>query len=53
MLNVGIVGATGYAGEELIGILLKHPDARITDVSAKIAKPQKISEVFPKFKNRN
>ena len=52
MLNVGIVGATGYAGEELIGILLKHPDARITDVSAKIAKPQKISEVFPKFKNR-
>lgn len=52
MINVGIVGATGYAGEELIGILLKHPDVRITDISAKIAKPQKISEIFPKFKNR-
>lgn len=52
MINVGIVGVTGYAGEELIGILLKHPDVRITDISAKIAKPQKISEIFPKFKNR-
>ena len=52
MLNAGIVGATGYAGEELIKILLKHPGVRITDVSAKIDKPQKISEIFPKFKGR-
>lgn len=52
MLNVGIVGATGYAGEELIHVLLKHPNARITNLSASIDKPQKISEIFPKFKNR-
>lgn len=52
MINVGIVGATGYAGEELIRLLLNHPDVRITDISAKIPKPQKISEIFPKFKNR-
>jgi len=51
MVNVGIVGATGYAGEELISILLKHPYARITSVSAKIDKPAPISRIFPRFKN--
>ncbi len=52
MVNVGIVGATGYAGEILIDILLKHPNVRITDISAKIDKPQSISGIFPRFKNK-
>jgi len=52
MVNVGIVGATGYAGEELIDILLKHPQARITNISAKIDKPRDIADIFPKFKGR-
>ncbi len=52
MLNLGIVGATGYAGEELIDILLRHPEVRITHISAKIAKAQPISSIFPKFKGR-
>jgi N-acetyl-gamma-glutamyl-phosphate reductase len=52
MINVGIVGATGYAGEELIDILLRHPDVKIVNLSAKIDKPQNISEIFPKIKGR-
>jgi N-acetyl-gamma-glutamyl-phosphate reductase len=52
MINVGIVGATGYAGEELIDILLEHPEVRITNISAKIDKPQAISDIFPRFKGR-
>lgn len=52
MINVGIVGATGYAGEELIDILLRHPNVRITNISAKVDKPQAISKIFPKFKGR-
>ncbi|MDP2941045.1 MAG: N-acetyl-gamma-glutamyl-phosphate reductase [Candidatus Omnitrophota bacterium] len=52
MVNVGIVGATGYAGEELISILLKHPGARIADLSAKIEKPQPIAAIFPEFAGR-
>ncbi len=52
MVNVGIIGATGYAGEELIDILLRHPSVRIRNISAKIDKPQDISEIFPKFKSR-
>ncbi|MFA5357088.1 MAG: N-acetyl-gamma-glutamyl-phosphate reductase [Candidatus Omnitrophota bacterium] len=52
MINAGIIGATGYAGEELIDILLRHPDVRIKSVSAKIDKPQDISRIFPRFKGR-
>ena len=52
MLNVGIIGATGYAGRELIDILLRHPGVKITNLSAKIDEPKDISEIFPKFKDR-
>lgn len=52
MINAGIVGATGYTGEMLIEILLRHPSVRITHLSAKIDEPQVISEIYPKFKNR-
>jgi N-acetyl-gamma-glutamyl-phosphate reductase len=52
MLKVAVVGATGYAGEELIGLLLRHPAARISDVSAKIDKPLPLPEIFPKFAGR-
>jgi N-acetyl-gamma-glutamyl-phosphate reductase len=52
MINVGIVGVTGYAGEELIQILLKHPQVRITNLSAKIDKPSLLSEIFPKLSGR-
>lgn len=52
MINAAIVGATGYAGEELIDILLRHPQIRITNISAKVDKPKDISDIFPKFKGR-
>lgn len=52
VINVGVVGATGHTGEELIDILLGHPGVRITKLYNTSAEPQIISEVFPKFKNR-
>ena len=52
MINVGIIGATGYTGEELISILLGHPQVRITYLAAKIDKPTPIVKIFPVFKNR-
>ncbi len=52
MINVGIVGVTGYAGEELLRILLGHPKVRITGLSAKIDKPLSVSEIFPKLSGR-
>jgi len=47
MLKVGIVGATGYTGEELVKILVRHSQVSITSLSAIIDKPTKISDIFP------
>ena len=52
MLRVGIVGVTGYAGEELVTVLLRHPEVSISHCSAKIEKPLAVGEIFPRFRNR-
>ena len=52
MLRVGIVGASGYAGEELIKLLLAHPGVRLTYLSAKIDAPMPASEMFPYLNGR-
>ncbi|MDO8525002.1 MAG: N-acetyl-gamma-glutamyl-phosphate reductase [Candidatus Omnitrophota bacterium] len=52
MLKVGVVGATGYAGEEVIKILVDHKDVLITELSAVIDKEEPISSVMPVFKGK-
>ena len=52
MLKVGIIGATGYAGEELIKILLKHPKIKLTYLVAKIKKSVPINRIFPHLKSK-
>ena len=34
MIKAGIIGATGYAGVELVRILLRHPQAQLQAVSS-------------------
>ena len=46
-VKVGICGATGYAGGELIRRLLVHPFSEITHITSRQGKGQNISEVFP------
>jgi N-acetyl-gamma-glutamyl-phosphate reductase len=50
-LRVAIAGATGYAGEELIRLLLKHPQVQLTYLaaSAKWERATPVSEVYPRF----
>ncbi|MDO8588032.1 MAG: N-acetyl-gamma-glutamyl-phosphate reductase [Armatimonadota bacterium] len=47
MLRIGVVGASGYAGGELIRILLGHPEARLTYVGSETYKGQSIAKAFP------
>ena len=48
MINVAVIGAKGYAGEELIKILLKHSKVKITSLSGRMeGKPKHISEMYP------
>ncbi len=47
MIKAGIIGATGYAGVELVRILLRHPQARLQAVSSVSFEGQALSEVYP------
>lgn len=47
MIKVALVGVTGYTGEELLKILVNHPEVEITSTSAKVDRPRKINEIFP------
>lgn len=52
MLNVGIVGVSGYTGQELIRILLNHPGIRISGLFSRSSHGKPISEIFPEFASR-
>src|SRR6266436_3587809 len=49
MKKVAIVGASGYSGEELIRILLSHPQAELTAVTSRQYAGQTVAQVFPRF----
>ncbi|MBI3324255.1 MAG: N-acetyl-gamma-glutamyl-phosphate reductase [Candidatus Omnitrophica bacterium] len=53
-VRVAIAGATGYAGEELLRLLLEHPHVQLACLaaSAKRDRPVPLSEVFPRFSRR-
>ena len=46
MISVGIVGASGYTGEELATILLGHPHAKITVLTSRTHAGEKVNDVF-------
>jgi N-acetyl-gamma-glutamyl-phosphate reductase len=52
MLNVAIVGASGYTGLELIRILYRHPEVAVTCLTSEQSAGKKISEVFPTLRDR-
>ena len=49
MIRVGIIGATGYTGEELVGILSGHKKVKLTSLSALVDKPEYIQKIFPRL----
>lgn len=46
-IKVGIVGATGYAGAELVRILLSHPNVEIVAVSSVSFEGKTMSSIYP------
>jgi len=48
-VKVGIVGASGYSGEELVRLLLSHPHAELTAITSRQYAGQTLAQVFPKF----
>lgn len=52
MLNIAIVGASGYTGLELIRILHCHPEVAVTCLTSEQSAGKRISEVFPTLRGR-
>lgn len=46
-IRVGILGATGYAGVELLRLLLQHPRVRLTVVTSQQYVGKRVSDVYP------
>ena len=49
MLNVGILGATGYSGEELVRLLYHHPEVKIKKLISNTYEEKKYSFVYRNF----
>ena len=45
--KVGIIGATGYAGVELLRLLLSHPQVEVAAISSVSFEGQPISQTYP------
>jgi len=52
MIRAGILGPTGYAGLELIDILLRHPEVEITWLASRREERPRISDIWPSLAGR-
>ena len=50
MIKVGIVGATGYAGVELIRLLLAHPKIEIVRLTSRAEAGVRVDRLFPNLR---
>ena len=49
MLKIGIYGASGYTGQELLRLLLRHPDVEVSALTSRQFKGMPVSHVYPVF----
>ncbi len=52
MLNIAIIGASGYTGVELARLLSNHPEVRLTLVTSRQFEGQPLSQVFPNLRTK-
>ena len=47
MTKVSILGATGYAGAELVKLILQHPNATLTHITSESHTGQALADIYP------
>ncbi|MBE6599486.1 MAG: N-acetyl-gamma-glutamyl-phosphate reductase [Ruminococcaceae bacterium] len=51
-IRAAVIGATGYAGAELVRLLYNHPNVEITALSSVSFEGKEIAEIYPSFKKK-
>lgn len=51
MLKVAIIGGSGYAGGELLRLLVNHPEVKINVVTSEQSSGRYVHQLFPNLKN--
>ena len=51
-LKVSIIGSTGYAGKELVKILIHHKEVELVHLVSSSCAGKNIAEIFPEFLNK-
>ena len=49
MLKVGIYGGSGYTGQELLRLLIRHPEAEVIVTTSRRYKGTPVSQIYPAF----
>ncbi|MFW5974723.1 MAG: N-acetyl-gamma-glutamyl-phosphate reductase, partial [Bacteroidota bacterium] len=49
MHKIGIIGATGYTGSELVRLLYAHPGVEIATITSETYKGTAFSDIHPHF----
>ena len=52
MIKASVIGATGFAGAELVRLLLGHPQAEIAMVTSESSTGEMLTKMYPHFKDR-
>lgn len=50
MIKVGIAGASGYTGVELVKLVTNHPEAKLCAVTSNRYKGQSLTDIFPSMR---
>ena len=50
MINIGIVGGTGYTGVELLRLLVQHPEVNIKTVTSRGESGRPVADIYPSLR---
>lgn len=50
MVKIGIVGGTGYTGVELLRLLSRHPQAKLTAITSRKESGMPVADMFPSLR---
>lgn len=50
VVNVAVIGASGYSGEELLRLLLQHPGVNLVAVTSRRHAGKALIDVYPRFR---